>query len=104
MSEVALKAAYGAYRKWASSDSLEDLYESVVKGQAEDGHTITHIYSFIDDLKDVQLFYCRDGNHGDLKTSRHVRKLRLLWRPGKKSFTPRYLKRAYAEVLAKRRG
>ena len=56
MSEVALEAAYGAYRKWASSDSLEDLYESVVKGQAEDGHTITHIYSFIDDLKDVQLF------------------------------------------------
>ena len=99
MSEVSLQAAYGAYSKHRSSNSIEDLYESIVKGQAEYGYNITHIYSFIDISKDVQLFYCRDGNHEDLLTSPYVKKRALLWKEGRAYSAPKYLKRAYTDFL-----
>jgi hypothetical protein len=99
MSEVSLKSAFGAYREYRSSDSIEALCESVVEGQAKYGYTITHLYSFIDDSNAVQLFYCRDGNHEDLHTSPYVRKLTLLWESGHLRSTPGYLKRAYADFL-----
>ena len=53
MSEVSIRAAYGAYKEHRASDSIEDLCISIVKGQAEYGYKITHIYSFIDAWDEV---------------------------------------------------
>ena len=99
MSEVSLKAAHGAYGRHRKSDSVEALCESVVKGQAEYGYTITHVYSFIDVNDTVSLFYCRDGDHEGLLTSPFVRKRALLWELGRTRAAPRYLQRAYADLL-----
>ena len=103
MSEVSLRAAYGAYKKYRASEQLSELYGSVVKGQAEAGHEITHIYSLIDDLNDVQLFYCGGSEHRNLMETPYARKrklkLALVWREGSVHGAPAYLKRAYAELL-----
>ncbi|MCJ7582752.1 MAG: hypothetical protein MUP98_19720 [Candidatus Aminicenantes bacterium] len=72
----------------------------MVKGQAEYGYTITHIYSFIDINKKIQLFYCISGDHKDLLISPHVKKLALLWESdGMKHTPPRYLSRAFSELV-----
>lgn len=100
MSEVSIRAAYGAYRKHAESEELDELYRSIVRGQLEYGYTITQIYSFIDVLGDVQLFYVRKTEGlGDLKTSPYVKNLALVWeQPNEVHPAPDYLKRAFAEV------
>lgn len=99
MSEVSLQSAYITYSKYRDSYSLPDFYASIVKGQAEYGYRITHLYSFIDIGDDIQLFYCRDGNHEDLLTSPHVKQRALLWQAGKSYDAPKYLKQAYAQLL-----
>jgi peptidyl-prolyl cis-trans isomerase A (cyclophilin A) len=108
MSEVSLRAAYGAYREFRASNTLADLCKSVVKGQAKYGYHVTHIYSFVDAQDEVQLFYCRDGNHEDLLTSPHVARHTLLWKEEAADAPPRidylrarpnYLLCAYAQFL-----
>lgn len=101
MSEVSIKAAYGAYKNHRASNSIEDLCISIVKGQGEYGYNITQIYSFINSGNEVLLFYCRDGNHEDFLTSPHVRQRVLLWQDDKSYDPPEYFTKVYSEFTLK---
>ncbi len=99
MSEVSIEGAYAAYGNYATSKTLEGLYNAIIQGRARYGHRVTQIYTFKDAYDDVQLFYCQDGNTEDLLTSSFVEDLRLLWDMGATYDAPDYLKQAYADFL-----
>lgn len=99
MSEVSIAGAYAAYGKYATSKTLEGLYNGIVKGRAEYGHRVTQIYTFKDAYNDIRLFYCQDGNTEDLLTSPFIEELRLVWDMSVIYDAPDYLKQAYADFL-----
>ena|ERR1035441_8565084 len=96
--EVSLGSAYRTYTLRAS-DSLKDLCEAIVQAWTKDRYNITHLYAFKANNGKAQLFYCSDGDRGDLFTSQYVKEPVVVWESGRSLEAPQYLKRDYAEFL-----
>ena len=84
MSEVSLRAAWGAYRKYAPSKTLEGLLYGIAEGRRQYGPAVRKIYSFIDVNDRVQLFYCQNpGEEEQLLSSPHPRQTKLVYANGR---------------------